>query len=171
MEISMAIRTPDFTSIVGMVVEEVRLTNVTRWRPASRSPERREVWLRTLSGGEFQYVIHSRSFPARRGHRVMLLLDGMTVLALFNISTSDLVNYTRVEAASTCRWRDQLPAMTLGLGAAFIWDAPPVQMALMGLWAGGAMWVIRLVQRWRLQNRVDDVLASLARDEVDLEGC
>lgn len=159
----MYIRTEDFTSIVGTVVDAVRFTNVTRYGlSGQRSPERREVWLRTTPGGEFKYVIQSRTFLARRDHRVMFLLDEQTVLALFNISTNDSVNYMREDPPRVIHVSDLLIALVLGLSMDILWGAP---FWVMGSMAWLTMWTARMLKRWYLQRRVDDVLNTLAPDD------
>ncbi len=161
----MSSRNPDFTSIVGTVVEAVRYTNVNRYGlPLQRAPERREVWLRTVPGNEAKYVIHSRVFPARMNHQVMLLLDGQTVLALFNLSTGDAVNYTREDPATLFHWSDLFTALTVSLGAYLLWGAVGWPVGLL-VWV--PFWTGWLVLRWRLQRRVDSVLHTLVPNDMD----
>jgi hypothetical protein len=45
-----------------------------RWCEHYPARERRELWIRTDAGPELKFVVHTRYLPARRGHRVAVLV-------------------------------------------------------------------------------------------------
>lgn len=63
-----------------------------------------ELWLRQDDGTERKFTIHTRTMPARRGHRVSLIAmmdtNPLQVLGLFNGETLDAVNYMRSDPPS-----------------------------------------------------------------------
>jgi hypothetical protein len=52
----------------------------------------REIWVRPSSGIERRFTFTNATVPARKGHRVTLLLDGGRPLALINFSAEQYVN-------------------------------------------------------------------------------
>lgn len=67
--------------------------------PLSRTPndnrERWNLWVKAADGSERQFVITSRSMPARRGHRVALALDGTEPVGIVNLTTGGRLNFAR----------------------------------------------------------------------------
>lgn len=52
----------------------------------------REVWIRPPHGAERRFAFVNADVPARKGHRVMLLLSGDEPVAFINFSTEQYVN-------------------------------------------------------------------------------
>lgn len=52
----------------------------------------REIWVRPWNGIERRFTFTNATVPARKGHRVTLLLDGGRPLALINFSAEQYVN-------------------------------------------------------------------------------
>lgn len=71
------------TIVVGVLLETQRFINVAiRIGERYLARERRELWLRERDGQERKWAIHTGALPARRGHRIVLLirpeLDGIS---------------------------------------------------------------------------------------------
>jgi len=151
------------TVIRGTIVETQRFINVPL-RMWERYParERREVWLRGADGQERKWVIHTRVLPARRGHRVVLLLEGDSVVGLFNATTGADINYPRADPPFLLRGFDLLAGLALAIGLpAWLGDAGlallPPTVALYLILAVSA----RVLSRWRLRCQVDKTLAQV----------
>jgi hypothetical protein len=52
----------------------------------------REIWIRPRNGVERRFTFTNATVPARKGHRVTLLLDGGRPLALINFSAEQYIN-------------------------------------------------------------------------------
>jgi hypothetical protein len=151
------------TVVRGTIVETQRFINVPL-RMWERYParERREVWLREADGQERKWVIHTRVLPARRGHRVVLLLEGDWVVGLFNATTGADVNYPRTDPPFLLRGFDLLLGLALAVGVpAWLGDAglallPPTVVLYVIVAACG-----RVLSRWRLRRQVDKTLAEV----------
>lgn len=150
----------ELSNVVGAVIEAPRYTNVhPRVDEDFVSPERRELWLRTPTGAERRFVIHSRELPARTSHLVLMVLQGDAVVGLFNLSMMQGINYLRTEP---WRWLD-------GSDIVMLLAAMGVSTVLWlgnGLVFGGlAAFVVLAVRRvWLrvlLMRRVDRVLGSV----------
>jgi hypothetical protein len=149
----------------GTVVETQRFVNVPQ-RLWERYParERRELWLRETGGRESKWIIHTRVVPARRGHRVALLVKGDRVVGLFNASTGAEVNYPRADPPFLLRGVDVPAVLVLAAGL-------PVGFGNVGFALvppAAAIYVLvavlaRALPRWRLQRQVDKALAELRR--------
>lgn len=142
----------------GRVVEAARFVNANkRGAPRLEFPERRELWLQTVQGGESKFVIHTRTLPARRGHWVVLQLHEERVVGLFNLSTGYAVNYTREDPVGLLRWKDFIFSVVIATGGMRA-------MGPHGLMAGPAswalLWTVRLLHRSILQRRVDAALVD-----------
>lgn len=86
----------DFRWVSGQVAEVQRFINVPRrWCEQYPARERRELWITADQGPEFKFVVHTTLMPARRGHRVLVLLMGRELVALHNLQTEESVNYLR----------------------------------------------------------------------------
>lgn len=112
---------PDLHEMSGRVVDLRRHTNVhLYWRGRFGPTERYELWLRDAVGCEYQFIIHTRTMPARRGHEVTLLIDADLVRGLVNWSTGNNINYLRTDPPPLWRLRDLL--------------APPILMTALLTW-------------------------------------
>ncbi len=112
---------PALHELSGRVVDLRRHTNVhLYWRGRFGPTERYELWLRDAVGYEYQFTIHTRTMPARRGHEITLLIEADMVRGLVNWSTGKNVNYLRTDPPPLWRLRDLL--------------APPVLMTMLSTW-------------------------------------
>jgi len=104
----------EFRSVEGHLTEVHRYINVPmRWCEQYPSRERRELWVTPPSGADIKFVVHSRAMPARRGHRVtVLLLDGV-VVGMCNWSTGKSVNFIREDPTLLLRRCDGLAVLCI----------------------------------------------------------
>src|SRR5262249_55930242 len=115
-------------------------------------------WLRGPDGRESKWIIHTRVLPARRGHRVVLVIRKTWVAGLVNVSTSAGVNYPRIDPPFLLRGFDLLAivglaiASPIGAGAAGVVLLLPAGVVYMTIAI-----CIRLALRWRLRRNVDEV--------------
>jgi hypothetical protein len=151
------------TIVAGSIVETQRFINVPmRFGERYLARERREVWLRGPEGRESRWVIHTRVLPARRGHRVVLVVRKTWVVGLVNVSTGVGVNYPRIDPPFLLRGFDLLAIVGLAI-------ALPVWFGAAGfvlLLPSGVVYVtiavcIRLAWRWWLRCRVDKALEEI----------
>jgi hypothetical protein len=151
------------TVVTGTILETQRFINVPmRIGERYLARERREVWLRETDGQERKWVIHSRALPARRGHRVVLLLRGDWVVGLFNSSTGVVTNYPRIDPPFLLLGLDLLVLLALAIGlpvwlrdAGFALLLPSVVLYLIFAVS------VRVVWRWLLRRQVDNALAEI----------
>lgn len=157
-----------FTTFTGTVIEVQRFINVPmRWGERYVCRERRELWLSDSSSGQgyeeqSKWVIHTKVLPARRDHRVVLLLAGSWVLGLYNDTTGACVNFVRADPPFLTRGVDVAVILALGIASALARGWPGLLLTVpeaMAYLIGIA--VIRGVNRWRLQRLVDDALNEL----------
>lgn len=152
-------------SVTGSVVEAARFVNANkRGAPLWTFPERRELWLQTPQGKERKFVIHTRALPARRGHRLVLLVHEEAVVGVFNLTTGDAVNYTREDPVGLLHFKDFLLAVVVAAGGVFTEGER-------GLLAGPTAWLLiwtgRLLRRSLLQRRVDAALKGLSQRSAE----
>lgn len=116
-----------FQTVIGRVIEVRRYVNgPSRWARWGNWRERQEFWLTGKEGAERKWIVHTATFPARRGHDVIALVHKDKVIGLFNESTGDSVNYLRTDPPSLLRLRD------LWLSV-FVLTVLPVWLGLPGL--------------------------------------
>lgn len=89
---------PRFNPVRGRLVDLRRYVNAHH--PIEDGSDRYEGWIKPFDeDDEVQFVIHSRAMPARRGHRVCLILcpelRPKPYTALVNLDTGESVNYLR----------------------------------------------------------------------------
>jgi hypothetical protein len=86
----------DITSFSGEVVDAGHLEEVSGLTVSGSGSTwtdvHREIWVRPWNGVERRFTFTNANVPARKGHRVTLLLDGGRPLALINFSTEQYVN-------------------------------------------------------------------------------
>jgi hypothetical protein len=153
------------TIVTGVLLETQRFINVPmRFGERYLARERRELWVREGNGQEHKWVIHTRVLPARRGHRIVLLVGGDWVVGLFNVPTGMTVNYPRVDPPFLLRGCDLLVVLAsalvlpAALGAAGLALLLPSAVIYLFVAACG-----RFVWRWFLRRRVDKTLAEVRR--------
>lgn len=150
-----------FDCLEGVVMEAQRFINPqNRWGRPPEHSERRELWVQATTGQECKFIIHSQWLTARKGHRVTVLVYEGTVVGLCNLSTKEVINYTRTDPVGVWKVRDMLMGILIGVGAGAYgagsshWFAVG---ALVWLW----LFLCRVVQRGRFQRRVDGWLGDL----------
>lgn len=151
------------TVVFGSVVETQRFINVPmRLGERYLARERREVWLCGPDGRESKWIIHTRVLPARRGHRVFLLVRRQWVVGLVNASTGADVNYPRVDPPFLLRGFDLFALV----GAAI---ALPISLGVAGfvlLLPSGVVYLTlavftRVLWRWHLRGQVDKAIDQI----------
>ena len=107
-------------------------------------------------------MIHTQMLPARRGHRVALVVRKAWVVGLVNVSTSAGVNYPRIDPPFLLRGFDLLAiaglaiALPVGLRApGFVLLLPSAVVYLVLAICG------RLTLRWRLRRQVDKAIEQV----------
>ncbi|MBS1132941.1 MAG: hypothetical protein H6R02_82 [Burkholderiaceae bacterium] len=167
---------PEHELIRGRIVDLRRYTNVHLYHRRPPGPsDRYELWLRDDAGQEFQFTIHTRTMPARRGHEVTVIesVGGgpPTVVALINWTTLEAVNYAEIDPPPLLRGWDVGVLVLLSIGA--IWwfgdAAPGVAVAAGGVWlliAGAVRGVWRSVRA----RQVDVTITRVARAALPAEG-
>lgn len=151
------------TVVFGRVVETQRFINVPmRLGERYLARERREVWLCGPDGRESKWIIHTRVLPARRGHRVVLVVRKTWVIGLVNVSTGASVNYPRIDSPFLLRGFDLLAiawlavALPVGLGAVGFVLLLPSAVVYLALAI-----CARFVSRWRLRWQVDKAIEQV----------
>jgi hypothetical protein len=158
--------------VAGELIEVQRYINVPmRWCEQYPARERREMWVNRSDAhrGEIKLVVHSCTMPARRGHRVCVVLSGHTVVGLVNLTTRRSVNFLRADPPLLVQRCDMLVMfLLLGIGALLalagdapaLWLLPPLALLYPPVRAIG-----RLVSRVWTRRRVDRGL-DMAIDEL-----
>ncbi|HTR24394.1 MAG TPA: hypothetical protein VMI10_10445 [Terriglobales bacterium] len=86
----------DISSFSGEVVDTDHLEEVSGLTVSGSGSTwtdvHREIWVRPWNGVERRFTFTNANVPARKGHRVALLLGGGRPLALINFSTEQYVN-------------------------------------------------------------------------------
>jgi len=151
------------TIVAGTIIETQRYINVPmRFGERYLARERREVWLRGPDGRESKWIIHTRVLPARRGHRVVLVVRRQWVVGLVNASTGADVNYPRIDPPFLLRGFDLLAIVALAI-------ALPIGLGWGGfvlLLPSGVVYLMfavcsRLVWQWRLRRLVDKAIEQI----------
>lgn len=155
-----------FLYVTGELTEVQRYINVPmRWCEQYPSRERREFWIAADNGNDVKVTVHSRVMPARRGHRVNVLMRGELIVGLANLTTGRQVNFVRADPPLLVRRCDGLAALGIlgvGIAAAWAWDARsllfavPAAVLYLPLVALG-----RFLMRGRLRMQVDSWLATV----------
>ncbi|HUL66531.1 MAG TPA: hypothetical protein VLW55_18170 [Burkholderiaceae bacterium] len=151
------------TIVDGIILETQRYINLPmRFGERYLARERREVWLRGSDRRESKWIIHTRQLPARRGHRVALLLRKHWVVGMLNASTGAEVNYVRADPPFLLRGVDLLVIVaTLILLPSFLGEAGLVAAVLTIVAYLLAVTAARAVRRWWLRARVDAAIRLL----------
>ena len=160
-----------FFYVTGQVVEVQRHINVPmRWCEQYPARERRELWVTAASGHDTKVVVHSRVMPARRGHRVTILLLGELVVGLRNASTGTRVNFVREDPPLLLRRCDGVAALCLvigGISAVTVCGWKPLLLSVpITLLHLPLLVVGRLALRGHLQAQVNRALEILTGPEV-----
>ena len=148
-----------FHWVSGELTEVQRFINVPmRWCEQYPARERRELWIRTDAGSELKFVVHTRYLPARRGHRVAVLVGSREAVALLNVTTGEGVNFVRADPPLLWRRSDAVRAalaLFALLAASFWLDQPGALVSITGLPVAVLLLVLgRLVRRWFLRRAI-----------------
>src|SRR5262252_4667186 len=150
------------TIVAGTIIETQRYINVPmRFGERYLARERREVWLRGPDARESKWIIHTRVLPARRGHRVVLVVRKTWVVGLVNVSTGADLNYPRIDPPFLLRGLDLFAVFGLAI-------ALPNALGIAGLILVLPSWVVyvtfavcaRIALRWHLRWQVDSALVA-----------
>ncbi|MCL1861461.1 MAG: hypothetical protein FWG52_08025 [Proteobacteria bacterium] len=155
-------------AVHGRIIELRRHVNVhlSHRRPFAPS-ERYELWIRVKGGGERQYIIHSRTMPARRGHEVSLIVTGREaaeVLGLVNVSAPCDANYIRTDPPSLLRGRDALVVLALSVALMVKWGGIGAVLCVPAgvIYLIGAT-IVRAIVRCRRAALVDQAIKQETR--------
>lgn len=114
----------------------------------------REIWVRPSSGIERRFTFINATVPARKGHRVTLLLGGGRPLALINFSAEQYVNLVAPHQFEL-----------FGAAEAFAFAAMLVVAGLVGVYALEALAVVAaaygLIKWLARQDRYRELSASV----------
>lgn len=152
-------------TFTGTVIEVQRfIDRPMHWYERPVCNERRELWLATSHDDEYKWVIHSKLMPARKDHRVTLLLVRGSVVGLYNATTGTSANYVREDPPFLTRGTDVLWMLALlvagSAGAAMGWNS--VQQVLGVALAYPLLSTLcRAVYRKRLQSVIGYTLNEL----------
>lgn len=154
-----------FYWVSGELTEVQRFINVPmRWCEQYPARERRELWIRTDAGPELKFVVHTRYLPARRGHRVAVLVGTDEAVALWNVTAGEGVNFVRADPPLLWRRCDAVwVALSLAvvLAASFWLDQARALLSIMGLPVAVLLLFLgRLVRRWFLRRAVAAALRA-----------
>jgi hypothetical protein len=154
-----------FHWVSGELTEVQRFINVPmRWCEQYPARERRELWIRTDAGPELKFVVHTRYLPARRGHRVAVLVGTDEAAALLNVTTGEGVNFVRADPPLLWRRCDAVwiaLSLAVVLAASFWLDQPRALLSIMGLPIAVLLLLLgRLVRRWFLRRTVAAALKA-----------
>jgi hypothetical protein len=120
----------------------------------------RELWIRPWQGTERRFTFTNTDVPARKGHRVTLLLAGGRPLALINFSTEQYVNLVAL------RQFELFGAIeAFGFAALLIWAGLTGSGALVALLVGSAAYgsIKWLVRQQRYREAWSSVEAEIGR--------
>jgi hypothetical protein len=151
------------TIIAGTIIETQRYINVPmRFGERYLARERREVWLRGPDGQESKWIIHTRMLPARRGHRVVLVVRTTWVVGLVNVSTGAGVNYPRIDPPLLLGGFDVFAIGGLAIALPVVLRAAGFVLLLPSAVGYLALAICaRLVWRWRLRRQVDKAIEQV----------
>jgi hypothetical protein len=150
-----------FDCLEGVVMEAQRFINPhNRHGRPPEHPERRELWMQIASDQECKFIIHSRWLPVRKGHRVAVLVYESVVVGLCNLSTKEIINYTRTDPVGVWKVRDIMMGIAIVVGAG-LYGAGWIHSMAVGALTWWLLLLGRVAQRGRFQRRVDGWLGDL----------
>ena len=162
----------DFRWVCGQVTEVQRFINVPRrWCEQYPARERRELWITADQGLEFKFVVHTSLMPARRGHRVLVLLMGRELVALQNLQTEGSVNYLRSDPPPLWRRCEAVAAALAGVGGivafAVVGGVAPLAVAAATLIGAPGAVAMRWLARRLAQRATDRPMIESLRQARD----
>jgi hypothetical protein len=110
----------DSDVFTGRVVEIRRFVVPLEPYALTDNRERWDLWVKAADGSERQFVITSRSMPARRGHRVALALDGPEPVGIVNLTTGGRLNFARSSPSALFQPRDVIVPVVLLFVSLFV---------------------------------------------------
>lgn len=158
--------------LTGTVLEVRRYANVHYYGYSPPRPsDRYEFWIRDAMGVELPFSVNTRTFPARRGHPVALVVKvnagplAVQILGLYNRSTGHTINYLQTDPPYALRFYDiclVVPALVSVLiwrwgEAGWVWGWLSSAAYLVLAWLG------RRLSLAALSRQVERALSSAAR--------
>jgi hypothetical protein len=142
----------DFNAVGGRIIEIRRYVTPLGLYGQDAARERWELWIMVANGNEEKHVVASRSMPARRGHRVVLVLEAGAPVGMVNLTTRTRMNFARSDPPFLYRPLDIVVPVGLVLASLFaaavftpglLLVAVPiavfyVPLLMMGRWQHGA---------------------------------
>lgn len=110
----------DSDVFTGRVVEIRRFVVPLEPYAPTDNRERWDLWLTGADGPERQFVITSRTMPARRGHLVTLAMDGGTPVGIVNLTTGARLNFARSSPPALLQPRDVIVPVALLFMSLFV---------------------------------------------------
>ena len=158
----------DFNTVGGRIIEIRRyVTPLGLYGQVARR-ERWELWIKTPNGADEKLVVESRSMQARRGHRVVLVLEAGAAVGMVNLTTRTRSNFARSDPLFLYRPLDI--AVPVGLMFASLFAATMfapgqflVTMPIAVLYVPLLM-TARWLSRRSVQRHVEDMLDRIDRD-------
>jgi hypothetical protein len=110
----------DSDVFTGRVVEIRRfVVPLEPYAPADNR-ERWDLWIMGADAPERQFVVTSRTMPARRGHLVALAMDGGTPVGIVNLTTGGRLNFARSSSPALLQPRDVVVPVALLFVSVFV---------------------------------------------------
>ncbi len=103
----------DSDVFTGRVVEIRRYVVPLQPYAPTDNRERWDLWVKAADGTERQFVITSRTMPARRGHRVAVALDGPEPVGIVNLTTGGRLNFAQSSPTALFQPRDVIGPVAL----------------------------------------------------------
>ena len=110
----------DFNTVGGRIIEIRRYVTPLWLYGQDARRERWELWIKTPNGADEKLIVESRSMQARRGHRVVLALEGGAPVGMVNLATRTRLNFARSDPPFLYRPLDI--AVPLGLMFASLFE-------------------------------------------------
>ena len=153
----------------GRVVEIRRFVVPLEPYAPTDNRERWDLWVKGRDGLERQFVITSRTMPARRGHVVALALDGTMPVGIVNITTGGRLNFARSSPSALFQPRDVVVPVALfflSLLVAAVNDAAGVFLLAVPL---AVLYIPLLIMARGLTNAATGTRAEGILDRIERE--
>lgn len=157
----------DLDTVCGRVVEIRRFVVPFEPYAPTVNRERWDLWIKTSDGSERQFIVTSRSMPARRGHRVLLAMDGRTAIGVFNLTTGGRLNF--VESSPSAMFQPRDIITSVGILFASLFGATMADAAVVSLLAVplGVLYVPVLMAMRAMTNAATRRRADRILDEIE----
>ena len=158
----------DFNTVSGRIIEIRRYVTPLGLYGQDARRERWELWIKTPDGAEEKLIVESRAMQARRGHRVVLVLEAGASVGMVNLTTRTRLNFARSDPPFLYRPLDI--AIPMGLMFASLFAATMFAPGLLLVTIPIAVLYIPFLMtaRWlsgrSMQRRVEGMLDQIERD-------